>query len=198
MLWARLVKEGLTGVRMFFSETGIDDVNPRPGGANRKGWRDYHGTEWSRLPGIGDYADQLRWYGWHLGHDHYVLGWVDFGFGTEDPAWNSFALDQTPDMFARVIVEQRRLPVGHINPAPAPEPTPPTIPTPPVTPSPMPAVRAAIQVEAGDGWYAVCRRAYGAATTTGIARLQAANAEVTALHPGMRLWVPGYEVRRTS
>ena len=117
-LWKRLVEDGYIGVRMILTETGVDDVNPRPGGANRKGWRDYDGTEWSRLPGIGDYASQQRWYGWQLSHDHYVLGWCDFGFATGDPAWNSFDLLQTPTMRERMIVEMLTLPEGRYEEAP--------------------------------------------------------------------------------
>jgi len=130
MLRKLLVRDGLANVHMIFTETGIDDVNPRPGGANRKGWRDYDGTEWSRLPGIGDYADQQRWYAWQLSHDAYVVGYVDYGFGTVDPAWNSFDLSQTPDMLRRVKDEQRRLPVGKVGavePVPVPNPDPPVI-----------------------------------------------------------------------
>jgi hypothetical protein len=97
---------------MIFTECGIDDTNPRPGGANRKGWRDYRDSEWSRIPGQGDFASQLYLYGWHLSHDSYVLGWCDFGWGSEDPQWWSFSLDKTPDMLARVVQTQTTLPIG--------------------------------------------------------------------------------------
>lgn len=118
MTRAKLAADGLTNVYMIFTETGIDDTNPRPGGANRKGWRDYDGSEWSRIPGQGNYAHQQYWYGWHLSRDPYVLGWVDFGYGSEDPAWWSFSLDRAPDMFGRVKAEQLKLPTGHVEEEP--------------------------------------------------------------------------------
>lgn len=81
-----------------------------------------------------------------------------------------------------------------------------TVPTrgqaPPVTPPPEPpvevptvpagTVRPAIEVLKGDGWWAIARRAYGTATAANVSQLQAANAGVVKLTPGMRLWVPGY------
>jgi GH25 family lysozyme M1 (1,4-beta-N-acetylmuramidase) len=112
MLREKLVADGLTNVHMIFTECGVDDTNPRPGGANRKGWRDYRDSEWSRIPGQGDFASQLYWYGWHLSRDPYVLGWCDFGWGSEDPQWWSFSLDKTPDMLARVVQTQTTLPIG--------------------------------------------------------------------------------------
>jgi hypothetical protein len=153
MLRKRLVADGLAGVYMILTETGIDDTNPRPGGANMRGWRDYEGSEWSRIPGIGDYANQQRWYGYQLSHDRYVLGWCDFGFGTRDPAWNSFDLLQAPSMRERVAAEQLALPVGHIGDDPIPPPDP--IPVPPPTNGVQPRIMAVT----GDGYTALARRA---------------------------------------
>lgn len=109
MLRRRLVAAGLANVHMIFTETGIDDIQPRPGGQG-KGWRDWQQQEWTSI--AGDYAEQQYTYGWQISHDPYVPGWTDFGFATEDPAWNSFALDQTPDMLERVAVRQLALPEG--------------------------------------------------------------------------------------
>lgn len=133
-LAAILAREGFDRVRMAITESGIDDVNPRPGEAGRKGWRDYDGTEWSRLPGIGDFAEQMAWYMRQVSRDPFIVGVVDFGFATIDPQWNSFDLLQRPDMLARVRQLQLGLPAS--SPAPIPAPQPPAVPQPPVVVEP--------------------------------------------------------------
>lgn len=173
MLRRVLVSLGLDAVRFLVTESGIDDVNPRPGGANRKGWRDYDGTEWSRLPGIGNFAAQMRWYMWQVSHDPYVVGVVDFGFGTVDPAWGSFDLSQTPDMLAAVMGEQTTLPVGTMD-ADVP-------PSPPPTPAPESVMVAGCFVVPGDGWTSIARRMLGRDP------LQRDVAAVKALNDGMPL-----------
>ncbi len=160
-----LEREGWDRVHFVITESGIDDTNPRPGPPNMKGWRDYDGTEWSRGP-MGDYADQLHWYMWQLSYDRRVIGAVDFGYGTIDPAWNSFDLAQRQDMFDRVLARQLELPVRyHSDPVPGPQPTPGPTPIPvppiPVPPPPSPADRGlATQVRSGEGWGAIARRVY--------------------------------------
>jgi len=155
MLWRLIMAAGLTAVRFFVSESGIDDVNPRPGPANAKGWRDFDNAEWTP-PIVGDYADQLYWYAWQLSQDPYVLGAVDFGFGTADSAWNSFDLSQRPDMLARVTAAMLRLPVGSggfTPPVPVPDPVP--------APEPEVPVLSGIDVSEYQGWmdWTLARRA---------------------------------------
>jgi len=120
---------GLADLPLFITEGGIDDVTPRPGGQG-KGYKDYKDTEWARIPGIGDYAQQRRWYMWQLSHDPYVRGAVDFGFETEDPTWQSFDLSTDPEMLNRVILLESDLPLDHI--------AGPIIPEPPVEPPAVP------------------------------------------------------------
>lgn len=136
---------GYDGVRMIVSEGGIDDVQPRPG-PRGNGWRDYHGTEWARLPGIGDYVEQLAWYMRQLSRDDFIIGAVDFGFGTMDPTWDKFDLSQDPAVLERVISSQQALPIGLATVPGAPPAVPPisTLPPTPIpTPTPTP----------GDGLY---------------------------------------------
>lgn len=110
-LWEKLEEEGLTGVRMFLSETGIDDVNPRPGGPG-KGWRDWKGTNWESIPGQGDIADQFYWYLWHISMSPYVVGVVDFGFADISGDWTSFDFSREPGMFDKLMRRQTELPIG--------------------------------------------------------------------------------------
>jgi len=164
-----LAQEGFDRVRMFVTESGIDDVNPRPGPPNMKGWRDYDGTEWSRIPGAGDFAEQMRWYMWQVSHDPFIAGVVDFGFATVDPQWRSFDLSLTPEMLRRVVEGQLTLPLGigssPTEPAPAPAPAP----TPSPSPAPRPRVSPAVEVTAraapGEGWAAFAARCAGHAST---------------------------------
>lgn len=194
MLRDLLIRDGLTGVRMAITESGIDDVNPRPGGANRKGWRDYDGTEWSRLPGIGDYAEQMGWYARQLSRDHptFIIGAVDFGFGTIDPAWNSFDLAQAPDMFARFTAAQAA--IGGTQPPPPPPipaPQPPAVPAPPTATG----VEARIVVLRGEGWTAIARRALGREPKVAeVTALREANREVAGLTPGVWIRSPFHKV----
>lgn len=126
MLWRRLEVDGLTNVRMIFTETGLDDIQPRPGGQG-KGWRDWDTPEWTGI--MGDYADQQYAYGWQLSWLPWCLGWVDYGFATVDPAWRgerrltlaetrSFDLSQRLDMFERTKTRMKDLPIGHFEEAP--------------------------------------------------------------------------------
>lgn len=115
--WRRL---GLATPDIIITEGGIDDIQPR-GGPQGKGWRDFKGQH---APHVGDYAAQWAWYCRELARDRYVIGAVDFGWATADPAWNSFDLSAEPAMFDRMIAEMKAIPPG--GPAmPPPPPVPP-------------------------------------------------------------------------
>jgi hypothetical protein len=107
-----LVPWGLDALPLFITEGGIDDVTPRPGGQG-KGYKDFANTEWAHMPGIGDYADQRRWYQWQVSHDRFVHGVVDFGYLTADPAWSAFDLSTDTATEERLISAESSLPVGH-------------------------------------------------------------------------------------
>ena len=185
MLRWKLESEGLGNVRFVITESGIDGgVVPRPG-PQGGGWRDFDGAEWKRI--VGDYAEQMRWYLWQISHDPYVVGAVDFGFGTIDGKWDSFDLAQDPAMLARMIAKMRELPVGLITEAEAtPMPTPTPLPAPVTVPTDGPEPR--VLVRQGDGWYALVRRCGKTADAANVAALKAANPTVTALEPGQ--WLP--------
>lgn len=126
-LWRMcMVPWGLAALPLFITEGGIDNVWPRPGGQGN-GYQDFADTEWARIPGIGDYAQQRRWYMWQVSHDAQVRGVVDFGFETEDPQWKKFDMATDPAMRSRVIALEADLPIGHHGdvaippPPPAPE-----------------------------------------------------------------------------
>ena len=204
-LWREcMVPWGLGALPLFITEGGIDDVWPRPG-PQGKGYKDWRGTEWERIPGIGDYAQQRRWYMWQVSHDAYVRGVVDFGFETADPTWQGFDLSTDSAMLDRIIQLESDLPVGHHGTAPTPVPPTPVPPTPappaPPFPTPVRGPFVAIEVQKGEGAYSVARRAYDLAGSTPAAVLKAKVAELQAANPG-RTWsagawlrVPGREVR---
>jgi hypothetical protein len=107
-----MVPWGLAALPLYITEGGIDDVWPRPG-PQGKGYKDFADTEFARIPGIGDYAQQRRWYLWQVSHDAQVHGVVDFGFETEDPTWRGFDMATDPAMLNRVIALEADLPIGH-------------------------------------------------------------------------------------
>jgi hypothetical protein len=193
MLRWKLEAEGLGNVRFVITESGIDGgVVPRPG-PQGGGFRDFNTADWRRV--VGDYADQMRWYLWQMSHDPYVVGAVDFGFGTIDPKWNTFDLAQDAGMLARMVAEMQALPVGQItDPIPVPVPVPTPTPTPVPVPVPVGGPEARVQVKQGDGWMAVVRRCGMTASPTTVAALKAANPGVTALDPGMWLASPWHKV----
>jgi hypothetical protein len=126
---------GLGDLPMFITEGGIDDVWPRPG-PQGKGYKDFADTPWARIPGIGDYAQQRRWYMWQVSHDLPVRGVVDFGFESEDPTWRSFDMSTDPETLNRVILLESDLPLGHI--------TGPIFPEPPLEPPQQPDISASV------------------------------------------------------
>lgn len=100
---------GYTGVWMAITESGIDDTPPSPG--HGRGWRDYRGTNWASLPGIGDYADQQHWYAHHLGRSGRIVGYVDFGFADVSGDWTSFDLSLDPLMLDKMARRMQELPL---------------------------------------------------------------------------------------
>lgn len=161
---------GLGNVRFAITESGTDDTPPRPGGQG-SGWRDWAGSEWSRGP-VGDYADQLHWYMWHITRDaRRFVGVVDFGWGTIDPRWNAFDLSQDRGMANRVRARQLELPAEYA-PAPPPVVLPPSQPDPGHRPVPIPRPPAlppttaadlfvALAPRPGEGWGAFAGRMHG-------------------------------------
>lgn len=136
---------GIGHIKIAITESGIDDVQPRPG-PQGKGWKSYLGTEFENRSPFGDYASQLAWYGRRLTEDQNVIAWVDFGF-SQAGDWETFDLSNADAMRARVVVEMLKLPRGHGAVVPAPPPV--TPPSPPPTPPepPMNNVEAIIWAE---------------------------------------------------
>lgn len=169
---------GWTGVRLFITESGIDNTHGDPR-TNAKGWKDSRGTIFENVPGLGTFAGQGKWYAWQLSHDypHFIMGAVDFGFGDTGADWPSFRLDNEPEMFEAFQVRQLELPVGGLSgvyvPTPEtrpPDPVPPVIqprPTPPRQPAiDLPATVGAdhyvtVAPRGGEGWAAYAGRMHG-------------------------------------
>ncbi len=181
---------GIGNLPLFITEGGIDDVQPRPG-PQGKGYKDFAGTEWARLPGIGDYAEQRRWYMWQVSHDRYMKGVVDFGWDTANPTWRSFDLSSDSAMRDRIIALESSLPIGYIEtveqpPTPGPGP----VPVPPgEQPLPIPPIGSAarglvpmIMMQTGWSLLDAARHAFPAETDT---RRVLANAEAIARLNGL-------------
>lgn len=121
---------GIGHIKIAITESGIDDVQPRPG-PQGKGWKSYIGTEYQNMAPFGDYADQLAWYGRRLTEDANIIAWVDFGF-SQAGDWSTFDLSDSPAMRERVIAAMQAIPRGHPSTVPAPQPQPPTPPEQPM------------------------------------------------------------------
>ena len=194
--YAYLRQWGLGELPLYITEGGIDDVWPRPG-PQGKGYKDYKGTEWERIPGIGDYAQQRRWYMWQISHDPYVRGAVDFGFQTADPTWQSFDLSTDPEMLNRVILLESDLPPGHITGPIVPEPPV----EPPVEPDMSPSVYPVLIVQ--DSWDILdaARNAYPEeqepgqveANARAICRVNGLDYDAI-VDPAKGIWIPRYLV----
>jgi hypothetical protein len=119
---------GLGNLPLYITEGGIDDATPRPGPPG-KGYKAFEDGVWNNLPGIGDYAEQRRWYMWHVTYDTFVGGVVDFGWEGTATGWPDFDLSTDPNMVNRIIELEQSLPAGHGRPPPpgqqppGPEPT---------------------------------------------------------------------------
>lgn len=153
-----LLARGWDKVTLYITESGVDAVHKNPGG--RRGWRDYRGTEWERLPGMGDFANQMRWAAVQLGHDDWVRGAVDFGFAGARSGWADFDLNEDHEMLERFIVAQQSIPL--VTSAPVPTPIPPR---PSPSPTPLPTLRP--RVTAAVGVFAVPAPGEGAAAFAG-------------------------------
>lgn len=101
---------GIGNIKIVITESGIDDVNPRPG-PQGKGYKSYYGTAYQSMSPFGDFASQMGWYGRRLTEDTNVVGWTDFGF-SQAGDWETFDLSSDPVMLARVESEMLRLPRG--------------------------------------------------------------------------------------
>ncbi len=186
---------GLGQLPMYVTEGGVDDVWPRPGPVG-KGYKDYKGTEWARLPGIGDYAQQRRWYMWQVSHDTYVHGVVDFGFQTADPSWQSFDLSTDPDMRNRVILLESDLPIGHFGGVVIPEPP---LEPPPLEPDLSPSVYPILVVQGSWDILDAARFAYPdeqepdqvEANARAIARVNGLD-YAAVVDPAQGIWLPRY------
>jgi hypothetical protein len=188
--WRRLGVDPIP--RILITEGGLDDVYPRPG-PPAKGYKDWEAAGWGHgAPGghdFGDYADQWRWYCDRLSEDSFVAGAVDFGFATQDPAWDSFDLSTDPAMLERFAAVMR----------PAPEP-----PSPDPIPDPSPPIphpegrKLLVSVHRGDGYWSIARELYhtsGPALTRDVAALMDANGH-RSLRPGDHIKVPWRRVIR--
>lgn len=113
---------GIGRLQIAITESGIDDVQPRPG-PQGKGWKSYLGTEYQNRAPFGDYADQMRWYGARLSEDQNIVGWVDFGF-SQAGDWETFDLSNAAAMRERVEAAMLTLPRSYAAPAPTPPPPP--------------------------------------------------------------------------
>ncbi len=151
MVYRLFAEMGLAGLPLFITEGGIDDATPRPGPGG-KGYKAFARTEWARLPGIGDYAAQRHWYQWHVSHDTFVKGVVDFGWEGTGTGWPDFDLATDAEMLDRIVAAEQSLPRLHGRPArpgapapsPSPSPAPPPAPAPGPSPSPAPAAARVI------------------------------------------------------
>lgn len=146
MAYALFRTWGLGELPLFITEGGIDDTTPRPGPGG-KGYKAFANTEWAHIPGIGDYAEQRRWYQWQVTHDTFVRGVTDFGFEGTATGWPDFDLATDPAMLNRIIQLEQTLPAGHgrpPRPGETPEPEPGPEPGPEPEPEPEPAASEVI------------------------------------------------------
>lgn len=118
--------------RIVITESGIDDIQPRPDVGTRRGYKTYRDTIWWRHPVLGDYADQLGWVSDRWAEDPEVVGGVDFGFSDISGDWDDFDLSTDADTLDRLKRVMRALK----EPAPV-------DPTPPVDPGQPPPINQA-------------------------------------------------------
>lgn len=88
--------------KIVITESGIDDIQPRPDVGTRRGYKTYKGTEWWQHPVLGDYATQLGWVCERWAEDPEVVGGVDFGFADVSGDWGDFDMSTDPETFDRV------------------------------------------------------------------------------------------------
>lgn len=132
--WAK--SAGIPMPKIVITEGGIDDLSPAVMPKTR-GWqtaRDLHPAH------IGDYADQALRYSLRLSEDDSVIGWVDFGWASEDPAWHAFDLSRDRAMLERLARLQGAIPES-------------PNPTPPAPPKEAPMLEQYLNAEFGvGGW----------------------------------------------
>lgn len=105
---ARWRELGLTSVpRIIITESGLDDIQPRPNVGQRRGYKTYRGTEWADHPILGDYARQLRWTCERWAEDPEVVGGVDFGFADASNSWDDFDISTDRPTLERLIEEMQ-------------------------------------------------------------------------------------------
>ena len=93
--------------KIVITEAGIDDLTPHVPDKTRG----YKAATHLHPPEVGDYATQAARYARRLAEDgDRVVGWVDFGFGAQDPQWGGFNLATDDRMLERMTNEMRRLP----------------------------------------------------------------------------------------
>ncbi len=112
--------------KIVITESGIDDIQPRPDVGRRRGYKTYRDTIWWQHPVLGDYASQLGWTCDRWAEDGQVVGGVDFGFADISGDWDDFDLSTDPQTLARV----RQVMMALEDPRPV-DPTPPVDPGPP-------------------------------------------------------------------
>jgi hypothetical protein len=188
----RFVQDGLSRIGMASTEYGLDDIQPKPG--TGKGWRDWKEARWTNI--MGNFAQQMKWYMWQVSHDPYIIGVVDFGFGTIDPTWDSFDLYQEPAMLDEMEFRMMEVPVGHLEsgepPAPGPEPEPPAPPN-------DDDVKPVVIVKQREGWYGVLRRMGQTPSPSSIGYVKNANPHLgEGLHTGDPVISPYHGVFRLS
>lgn len=113
-------RKGFDELPLYISEFGNDDTVPRPGPPGA-GYKNFKGTEWARIPGVGDFPEQCHLYMWHASHNPYLKGVVLYGWDGTSLGWGSFDCSNDPPTRDKIIATQGDLPVGHFG-APTPQP----------------------------------------------------------------------------
>ena len=121
--------------KIVITESGIDDIQPRPNVGTRRGYKTYRDTIWWDPPVLGDYATQLAWMCDRWAEDDIIVGGVGFGFADISGDWDDFDLSTDRDTFNKVIASMQQLvepdPVDPPpDPGPDPDPDPPPLPPP--------------------------------------------------------------------
>lgn len=112
--WVSLGIEPLP--RIVITESGLDNIQPRPDVGERRGYKTYRGTEWWDHPVLGDYAHQLAWTCRRWAEDPLVVGGVDFGFADASGDWGDFDMSTDHETFDAVMAEMTTLPDTPVRP----------------------------------------------------------------------------------
>lgn len=95
--------------RVIITETGLDDIQPRPDVGQRSGFLTYRGTPWESPIPFGDFADQIAWYCRRWAEDDYIVGGVVFCWGDASGDWGAFDLADAPGVTGRLIDNMKAL-----------------------------------------------------------------------------------------